>query len=327
MNKFTFVIIGYNIENYVERAIESVVEQTYKNIEIIFVNDGSTDNTLDKVEKYSNNNKIKIINQSNKGANAARKKGLENATGEYVFFIDGDDWVSKTLAEDMNKILSRKLYDIVCFRNYIAYDDKIKECDEIYKNYTMENFEYLEAILSQTISHSVWNKVYKRVFLEKSNFNKIDNITMGDDLLINVSLGIYKPNVFFSNEAYYYYYQRMTSITKKSTLKVLEIKNSLESIEKILSEKELLGNYIEFMNNLWFKHCFFERVVRRWHENSEVKKIIYNIWKEKNIDLYSNNICNEFISKQKLSIKIITKMYNYNYNIADLILKPIKILK
>ena len=94
MEEVSVIIIAYNIEQYIEKCIKSVINQTFKEIEILIVNDGSTDKTLSIINEWALKDKrIKIINQVNKGAIEARKAGLDKCNGKYVLFVDGDDWL------------------------------------------------------------------------------------------------------------------------------------------------------------------------------------------------------------------------------------------
>ena len=103
MPKISVIIPVYNTEKYLEQCLESVINQTYKDLEIICVNDASTDNSFDVINEYSKkDSRIKYINfETNKGVSAARNVGLEAATGDYICFIDSDDWIEQTQTETM----------------------------------------------------------------------------------------------------------------------------------------------------------------------------------------------------------------------------------
>lgn len=88
------IVIGYNIEKYIDNCIQTVIDQSYRNIEIIFVNDGSKDNTLDQVKEYTYDSRLKIVDKPNGGIVSARKAGVRESAGDYVAFIDGDDWLN-----------------------------------------------------------------------------------------------------------------------------------------------------------------------------------------------------------------------------------------
>lgn len=122
MTKFSIIVAVYNIEKYINQCIESIINQTYSEIEIILVNDGSTDNSLHILQEWKQkDNRIKIINKKNGGLSSARNEGLKVATGEYVAYIDGDDWVSPKMFEKLSqKINQFAKPDIVTF-SYIEY--------------------------------------------------------------------------------------------------------------------------------------------------------------------------------------------------------------
>ena len=115
MNKLISIIMPvYNAEKYLNRSIESIMNQTYNNIEIILVNDGSTDNSLEICTSYQEkDNRIKLINQANKGVSFARNKGIDEATGDYIMFIDSDDYVEKNMIEDMVSKITEDDIDLV----------------------------------------------------------------------------------------------------------------------------------------------------------------------------------------------------------------------
>ena len=108
--KFSIIIPAYNAENSIQKSIDSILNQTYNNYEIIVVNDGSTDNTINLIEK---NSKIKIINQKNLGVSSARNTGIENAKGDFIAFIDADDYIEKNYLEEFNNIIEKYNPDLI----------------------------------------------------------------------------------------------------------------------------------------------------------------------------------------------------------------------
>ena len=129
--KYSIVVSIYNIEKYISKCIESIINQTYTNIELILVDDGSKDSSGSICDSYAlKDNRIKVIHKQNAGLGMARNTGLENATGDYILFIDGDDFIDLKLLETVNKYLSDKKYDIVSYDSVDYYsDDKIISVD------------------------------------------------------------------------------------------------------------------------------------------------------------------------------------------------------
>ena len=115
MNETISIIIPvYNVEKYLNKCLNSVIEQTYKNIEVILIDDGSTDNSGKICDEYAKNDiRIKIIHQQNGGVSTARNNGLEHATGKYITFVDSDDYIEKEMIETMAKKIMKKNADIV----------------------------------------------------------------------------------------------------------------------------------------------------------------------------------------------------------------------
>ena len=179
--KVSIVIPVYNMEKHLEQCIDSILNQSLEDIEIICVDDGSTDKSSNILEKYSKrDDRIKIIFQKNKGQGAARNKGLENVKGEYVSFIDSDDWVDKNMLKDLYNNAHFNNTDItmcqVCTFDdvtekfdynspYFSLDCFSKEFDN--KIFTHEDTK--DFFLSFTVT--AWNKIYKKDFLDEIGIN------------------------------------------------------------------------------------------------------------------------------------------------------------
>ena len=124
--KISVIIPVYNVEKYIIECIESIINQTFKDIEIIVVNDGSKDNSIKIVEEYLSDKRLKIINKENRGLSSARNKGMKIARGEYIYFIDSDDFINEDVLEVLYKNLESERFDII-FSNFSFYNDKTKK--------------------------------------------------------------------------------------------------------------------------------------------------------------------------------------------------------
>ena len=121
--KFSIIVPIYNIELYVDKCINSILNQTYSNFEIIAVNDGSTDNSI-KVLESINDSRLSIFTKINGGLSSARNYGLKKATGDYIWFLDGDDYIENNSLEILEKIISKEQSEVVCFpfyKDYVSY--------------------------------------------------------------------------------------------------------------------------------------------------------------------------------------------------------------
>ena len=315
MVNVSFIVIGYNIEKYLFRCFSSIQNQTLKNIEIIFVDDGSTDDTYKIVcQMAKKDHRIKPITQKNSGANAASKVGFENATGEYVVFVDGDDWVCENLAERLYEIAAKNKYDIISFGHYFAFDNYKKKADIVCSG-ILEGYDYLDNIIISKLSHNLWNKFYKREFLVKAEFNNIPSITMGDDLVANVFLGIYKPRVLILKEYFYNYYHNNNSVTLQISPKILEIETTICEIEKILNKNNLYNKYYKQVEYIKF-HEFFILVVKNRHKKTYIQKELYNKYKNEKIVINNNEFCKNFLKSISVLEKILLYLYLINYELG-----------
>lgn len=198
--KISFILPVYNGSKYIDKCIKSILNQTYKNLELICVNDGSTDDSLDKLNEYSKkDSRVIVINQKNCGTSIARKNGVIHSTGDYIMFADQDDWFSnknacKLLCEE---IISTKA-DVIQFGYYNLYNHiripkhNNKKLD-IDRNEFMEN--YFADLLGNyiiSITPTVWNKIYRGDILRESECNVKEVFKMPEDLYLNI--------LFFSNQ-------------------------------------------------------------------------------------------------------------------------------
>lgn len=218
MYKVSVITIMYNAGNYIERCARTLFEQTLKDIEFIFVDDKSTDNTLEclniLVDDYpERKNNVKIIClDKNSGQATARCIGLLNATGDYIIHCDSDDWVDTRMYELMYlRAIQDNLDCVTC--NYYESDGIIS---------TEHNIRYhanlFDAIITRKLHAALWNKMYKRNILD------IDSLVypkgnMGEDFIINLQYS-YKTTKYAHIEApLYYYYNNSSSITRTSDIK------------------------------------------------------------------------------------------------------------
>ena len=246
--KISIIVPCYNVENYIDKCIESLKNQTYKNIEVIMINDGSKDNTL-KVIKSSvgNDKRFKIIDQENCGIGHTRNKGISLATGDYIAFVDSDDYVELNMYEDMIDNLEKNNSDIVVC-NYYKFNSKnrqkIKSGEEV--EFNLSIFESPKII--NNVGYCPWNKVYK---IELFNDIKYPVDKKFEDLSAVVKV-FSKANKISKINSYLYNYRinenGETCTLNKRDLDILFIVNDVvsylkenDNYLKIESEIELLS--------------------------------------------------------------------------------------
>lgn len=215
--RFSIIICAYNIEKYIQKAIKSVLAQTYKNYEIIIFNDGSTDGTLQKIEEYKDNPSIKIIDSKvNIGLGAGRNRCMKQAEGEYIIYLDGDDTLyEKTTLEKIDKVLSNKTPDICYFGvQYVEFETgKTK----IYLP-NDENSCKKARILCD-MHFAVSSKCWRREFLQKNNIEFIERMYY-EDMAYSIKSVILAEKLDYAQFPIYNYVRnRRGSIMSTPTLK------------------------------------------------------------------------------------------------------------
>jgi glycosyltransferase involved in cell wall biosynthesis len=180
--KVSVIIPVYNVENYIKECVESVINQTLKEIEIIIVNDGTKDNSIKKIEKYLSDSRVILINKENGGVSSARNAGLKIARGEYISFIDSDDFIELTMLEDLYN--ESKGMDIV-LSNFARIDNlgNIKIEKNNFKNLEIKEGSYFYNI---ELGYVV-NRIYNHEFLKKVNVKFREKMLL-EDLLFSLKI-------------------------------------------------------------------------------------------------------------------------------------------
>lgn len=211
MEKVTIIIPAYNAQKYIERCLKSVCEQTYPNLEIIIINDGSTDKTGEICRKWKkkSNDKICLLEKNNGGVSQARNKGIEKASGTFVMFLDADDYLEKDAVENLMKHCQDAEWII---GNYWI-TDIARKCSGIHEQYFLEechrgNRDELPELCEFRNFNYVWAKLYRMEVICKYNLRFDEERSYGEDLLFNCSYFSYiKHFIILKVPVYYYCYQ------------------------------------------------------------------------------------------------------------------------
>ncbi len=245
--KISVIITVYNTEKYLEKCMQSITEQTLKDIEVICINDGSSDNSLKILKKYADCDKrIKIINQINKGTSIAKNIGIKEAKGEYIGFLDSDDYVSPIFYEKLYK--SAKKYDAqIAFGEIIGLDNnQKKEILKIRKEkvYYKSN-EKIKAV-NLPLCCYVWNKIYKNDFLKNKNILFIPNQNYEDILWSHIVIEE-SSTIVSVPEAVYYYNKNPNSITNtKNEKNHNDFLKSITETMKYIRKNKIRVNYLNY---------------------------------------------------------------------------------
>lgn len=249
MEKVSVIIPVYNVEDYLEECLESIVNQSLKEIEIICINDGSTDNSLEILNRYASNyDNVKVFSQENKGPGASRNKGIDLAEGEYIYFMDSDDILELNALEELYQISKEKETDFIMFK-LISFDDETKE-KSTQKYYDMKKLKNMvgENVFSYKdlgeyvfyLAVSPPGKFFKASFLDNLRFP--ENILFEDKLFF-VNAIFKAERVYFYDKYLYNRRFRKNSImtgASKDHVDLIEIENQIFDYIKGLG---LFGDY------------------------------------------------------------------------------------
>ncbi len=209
-NPLVSVIVPvYNVEKYLPRCITSILLQTYSNIELLLVNDGSTDRSGRICDDYEKaDNRIKVIHKSNSGVSESRNAGIAVASGEFIVFVDSDDWLEKTAIEHMVVISAREQTEIVMMWFDHRNNKIIKPAFNITSNYMDVNTTKAECwkeFFQLYISHVVWGKLYSAEIIKKHNIRFDNNIAYGEDTIFLFEYLCCCEKLYISEKVVYHY--------------------------------------------------------------------------------------------------------------------------
>ncbi len=318
--KLSIIVPVYGVEKYIDKCLNSLVKQSLKEIEIIVVNDGTKDNSQKIIDKYVKKypDKIKSYIKENGGQGSARNYGLKKTTGEYIGYVDSDDFVEKDMYKKLYNKAKENNYDIVVCGNYnVSEDYQNKNIDAFINNYNTD----LENIFFGKMA--VWNKIYKRDILIKNKLEFKEKVWY-EDLAFTLK-AIMNSNTFaFIDEPLYDYLIREGSTMNNSNVqRNLEILDAFNDILSYIqhNKKEEYFNKIEF---LAIDHIYISAIVRVLKADSDknikketIEKLIN--YMNKNFPNYKSNKYINTLSKNR---KIIYKLINIKmYGLINLIFK------
>lgn len=272
--KVSIIIPAYNADKHIERCLNSVKAQTFKDVEVLIVDDNSGDSTSETVNKWSSENTDIVCryfkHDENQGVASARNTGLEHAIGEYVYFLDADDYIDPILLEDMVKYAQTENLDIVGCEWYLSFDEKerhIKQKD------VSNGVELFKSFANGVSRWNLWLFLVKRALYMQNNIRFIPQMNMGEDLMVMGKLALLSDGVRIIHKPYYHYVQTNSeALTKKwndatraqVSQNVLELENFIK-----LGDYQDLVKYIQFLKlNIKLPYLISDN------------KSDYKIWKE-----------------------------------------------
>lgn len=265
MCKVSIVVPVYNVEKYINRCIESIINQTYKNIEIILVDDGSTDSSGEICDKYSEkDSRIKVIHKQNGGLSDARNSGIDIATGDYLLFVDSDDYIDINLIKNMQQYMDKNI-DLIKFK-MIAVDETGKELYKvggpIFEELTGEN-AFSKLVYEDNLLECACIYLFKKDMIINKNF-KFTISTEHEDFGLIPLIIISAKNIASTNYYGYYYVQSSNSITRNS-----EYVRTLKKFNDSLFHYDNMLKFIK-IHNISSK---IQRDIKTYYTNSIILKL------------------------------------------------------
>lgn len=297
MFEVSIIIPIYNAEKYLKRCLDTVVNQTFKSLEIILINDGSTDDSLRIMNEYKRNyNNIEIINQENSGQGEARNKGVSIAKGEYITFADADDWLSENYVEVLYDAIKKNNADISVCNMIMVMSRTFNEIKSVkFPREELNGDNAVRDLLQdKELKSYPWGKLYKKSIFIQNNI-MFPARMFYEDLSIIFQAFYYSSKVTLVNEYCYYYFQSEDSSTRAPNPKTIYDRlEALRMVQRFLIKNSSMEKY----KYEYYHFCFFHLYIM-------CRKI--NVWK---LDITYNEIINiilKLINKEEISKDLLDK--------------------
>ena len=264
MKKVSIIVPVYNSCEIISRCIESILQQTYYNLEILIIDDGSTDGSVDICREYELKHKrITFIPSSHAGVSLVRNIGLDKVTGDYVMFVDGDDYVKKTYVEKMVAGIEKESDCDMCICSYerVIYGG-LYPIKPLQKAGIYSKVRYLKNTLKDPGHHYfgvLWNKIFKTEFIRKENIRFNKDISLGEDFVFSLEYlrNAKKVNVI-NDKLYLYCYQ------EKSTLSRIHKKTVSDCLNEMENRNRIFDSYVRCFKNVGAYDGLEKRIYHYW---------------------------------------------------------------
>ena len=295
MPMFSIIIPIYGVEKYLNQCIDSILNQSYKNFELILVDDGSPDNCPMICDEYAiTDERVRVLHKENGGLVSARKAGTEIATGEYIVCVDGDDWLDEQCLEYYFQIIEKYSLDIIISETVYAFEDETQNYKKnlpyrkgFYKKEDIEKEIFPLLIQNEYANYfapSIWAKAYRSDLYKKQQLAVPSQIKIGEDGACTIPCIYYAETLYISDNATYFYRQNPFSMTKERTAFAWMgpewIHNHIQNQINI--------NKFDFKEQLYRKtaHELFLVVVSQFNRKESYKVIVKDIKKHLKRPIY-----------------------------------------
>ncbi len=324
MDKISIVVPVYNVESYLKKCLDSIINQTYKNLEIILVDDGSTDNSVDICDEYAKrDNRIKVIHKKNGGLSDARNTGIEIATGNYIGFVDSDDWIDENMYKLLYNNLIKEHADISCCNRYFVYINSIKKYGNANNYYRVMNSERAIELMCTMgyMGMSAYTKLYKKEVFKDIRYPKGK---VNEDIYTTYKLVDKASRIVYDSTPMYYYRQRKGSITNSKKVNITAMKASKELLE-FVNEKYPGIREAAIRNYIFCSIGVYDNILNSKNKDmlelkteirAEIKKYYFILEKDKTISK-SRKV-------QLFLIRYFRVLYDITFKLYDIVRNHIK---
>lgn len=274
MTKFSVIIPVYNTEKYLKRCLDSVFAQSYKDFEVICVDDGSTDGSSEILGRYN----LKVITQENQGQGIARNRALDIAQGKYIYFLDSDDYIDEALLESALKIFETTDTDLVCFNTEVCGDSEsfLYKRAKRYAQMTRAGLLEFTPEIKDTTNVYLWNKVFKADLITKYGI-RFPNLCY-EDIAFCKTYFLVSNKVYFDMRRFHHYIIRENSLMdlsfKSEKIAIDHFRNWYEILKMVAKDKELFMKTKDILEKWFWDYYFMTKSMLKtsYNELEELKE-------------------------------------------------------
>lgn len=312
--KVTYIVPMYNVEQYIEKCVNSIRKQTVENIEILLINDGSPDSSLELANKLAKtDDRITVFDKENGGVSSARNLGVEKAKGEFIVFVDGDDHLDVTYTEYMLMLSEKSGADFVMSTRCCIYPKEFESSgDDDFEIWDREKAIY-ELLYPGRINIGCWNKMFNRDFLIRNKIEFLLDLYMGEGLNFIIKAANAADKIVVGNKKLYYY-RKDNSNSATTVINVPKFINAIEALDRLKYDSLINSSKV---GEAWFAHkylaTFYAYRAIQITDNISKYRVQYNQYKKSLLSglfkLFSFNIPNKI--KVKIALLSLFPFLNY----------------
>ena len=291
---FSIVVPVYNVEQFLDKCVRSILEQTYTKFELILVDDGSTDSSGQMCDQYEEEDcRITVIHKKNGGLVSARKAGVSVAKGDYAVCVDSDDWIDKKHLQELARIVHDYSPDIICFGHYEVSEGKknfiVPFRKGLYEKSDLENEVYPQLIrteIATAFPPTIWAKAYKMDLYRSEQLLVDDRIKIGEDAACTIPCMLRANTIYIIDKALYYYRRNNVSMTKNKKPFSWDVPELIE----LHLRKRVDTNEADLQQQISRRtvHALINVVKTQFYRDEKYRVIIKDIQKELDRPIYRN---------------------------------------